>query len=62
MKWGKVDAIRERARMHSPDTEVEMFKDQIPSDSALDDLDEEEFNRLLEALERTLAVEPKQAD
>jgi hypothetical protein len=37
--------------MHSADTETELFTDQAPIDSGIDDLDEEEMNRLLEALE-----------
>jgi hypothetical protein len=42
--------------MHSADTEVELFTGRVPGGSGIDDLDEEEINRLLETLERSWRV------
>lgn len=56
MNWGKVDRTRKRAPMHSADTEVELFTGRVPGGSGIDDLDEEEINRLLETLERSWRV------
>jgi hypothetical protein len=60
----KVDPTRKRALMHLVDTEVELFPGQVPGDSGIDDLDEEEINRLLETLERSFGTRgmPTQAD
>ena len=60
----KVDPTRKRALMHLVDTEVELFTGRVPGDSGIDDLDEEEINRLLETLERSFGTPgtPTQAD
>jgi hypothetical protein len=64
MNWGKIDPTRKPAPMHSADTEVDLFQGQAPSRSGIDDLDEEEINRLLETLEKEFggAGTPTQAD
>lgn len=62
MNWGKVDRTRNRARMHSADAEPELFTGRVPGGSGIDDLEEEEINRLLETLEGSLAMGPAQAD
>jgi hypothetical protein len=59
MNCEKVDPTRKRAAVHTADTGVELCKGQVPSGSGIDDLDEEEINRLLEALERSLAPGPQ---
>ena len=56
MNRGKVDRTRNRAHMHSADTEVELFTDQVPSGCGIDDLDDEEINRLLEVLESSFGI------
>ena len=63
MNWGKVDRTRKRASMHSADGEVELSKGQVPSCSGIDDLEEQEINRLLDMLESTFGIGgPTQAD
>ena len=59
MNRGKVDRTRTRAPMHSADTEVELFTDRVPRDSGMEDLDEEEINRLLEVLETSFGAGPE---
>jgi hypothetical protein len=51
MNCRKVDPTRKRAPMHLVDTEVKLFTGRVPGGSGIDDLDEEEIDRLLEVLE-----------
>ena len=62
MNWGKIDRTRKRAPMHSAETESELFTGRVHGGSGIDDLDEEEIGRLLEALESNLVRGPTQAD
>ena len=56
MNRGKVDPTRKRAPMHSADAEVQLFTGRVPGGCGIDDLEEEEINRLLEVLESSLAL------
>ena len=55
MNREKVDRTRKRASMHSADIAAELFTGRVPGGSGIDDLEEEEINRLLEVLESSLA-------
>lgn len=49
------DRTHKRAPMHSADADVELFTGRVRGGCGIDDLEEEEINRLLKVLESGLA-------
>ena len=62
MKLGTVNRTQKRAPMHLADTEIDLFTGWVPGLSGIDDLEEEEINRLFETLEQSLALGSTEAD